>query len=125
MLTPAQLLPTLQTHRGTEVHKALRHEEPANAHGSQTLPARAGAIFPTQSLTKPSKGPWWLSTASQGPLSRLSRRENTAEREERLWIEAVREGKEPLTKPEEAFVITKILEGIYTSAKTGTIYHFN
>jgi predicted dehydrogenase len=51
--------------------------------------------------------------------------ENTAEREERLWIEAVREGKEPLTKPEEAFVITKILEGIYTSAKTGTIYHFN
>ena len=51
--------------------------------------------------------------------------ENTAEREERLWIEAVREGKEPLTKPEEAFGITKILEGIYTSAKTGTIYHFN
>ena len=54
-----------------------------------------------------------------------TQQENTAEREERLWIEAVREGKEPLTKPEEAFVITKILEGIYTSAKTGTIYHFN
>ena len=58
-------------------------------------------------------------------LFESTQQENTAEREERLWIEAVREGKEPLTKPEEAFVITKILEGIYTSAKTGTIYHFN
>ena len=72
VLTPAQLLPTLQTHRGTEVHKALRHEEPANTHGSQTLPARAGAVFPTQSLTKPSKGPWWAlhsvpGTPSQDP----------------------------------------------------------
>ena len=50
--------------------------------------------------------------------------ESAADREERLWIEAVREGKEPMTRPEEALVVTKILEGIYESAKTGTIYNF-
>ena len=51
--------------------------------------------------------------------------ETPADREERLWIEAVREGKEPTTLPEQAYVVTRILEGIYTSAKTGTIYNFD
>ena len=50
--------------------------------------------------------------------------ESAAEREERLWIEAVRNNTDPITKPEEAFCVTRILEGIYTSAKTGDIYRF-
>ena len=50
--------------------------------------------------------------------------ESAADREERLWIEAVRNDTEVLTKPEQAFCVTRILEGIYTSAKTGTVYNF-
>ena len=50
--------------------------------------------------------------------------ESAADREERLWIEAVRNDTEPLTKPEQALCVTRILEGIYTSAKTGEIYKF-
>ena len=50
--------------------------------------------------------------------------ESAADREERLWIEAVRDDTEVLTKPEQGFCVTRILEGIYTSAKTGTVYTF-
>lgn len=53
-----------------------------------------------------------------------SKGESAAEREERLWIEAVRNGTDPITLPEQALCITRILEGIYTSAKTGDIYRF-
>ncbi len=53
------------------------------------------------------------------------RNENNAEREARLWIEAVRKGESPFTKPEEAYCVTRILEGIYESARTGTIYRFD
>lgn len=51
--------------------------------------------------------------------------ESPAEREERLWIEAVRNDTEPMTRPEQAYCITRILEGIYESAKTGKPYYFN
>ena len=51
--------------------------------------------------------------------------ESAADREERMWIEAVRENKSPITLPEQAFCVTQILEGIYESAKTGDIYFFN
>ena len=50
--------------------------------------------------------------------------ENPADREERLWIEAVRQNKSPITLPEQAFCVTRILEGIYESSKTGNIYFF-
>ena len=39
--------------------------------------------------------------------------------EARQWIDAVLNDKEPLVKPEQAFVVTQILEAIYESAKTG------
>ena len=39
--------------------------------------------------------------------------------EARLWIEAIIEDKEVLVKPEEALVVTQILEAIYESARTG------
>ena len=48
-----------------------------------------------------------------------------AVKEARAWIKAVINDTEVFTKPEEAFVITQILEGIYESAKTGKPYYFN
>lgn len=50
--------------------------------------------------------------------------ESPADREERLWIEAVRNDTDPVTLPEQAYTVTRILEGIYESAKTGEIYRF-
>ena len=50
--------------------------------------------------------------------------ESAADREERLWIEAVRNDTDPLTSAEQAYVVTRILEGIYESSKTGEIYRF-
>ncbi len=50
--------------------------------------------------------------------------ESAADLEERLWIEAVRNDTDPITLPEQAYCVTRILEGIYTSAKTGEIYRF-
>ena len=46
-------------------------------------------------------------------------------REARQWIDAVVNDKEPCVTPEQAYTVTRILEGIYTSAKTGEIYYFN
>ena len=54
-----------------------------------------------------------------------SKGESMADREERLWIEAVRNDTDPVTLPEQAYCVTRILEGIYTSAKTGDIYRFD
>lgn len=34
-------------------------------------------------------------------------------------------GAAPITKPEQAYVVTRILEGIYESAKTGKPYYFD
>ncbi len=50
--------------------------------------------------------------------------ESAADREARLWIEAIRNDSDPITLPEQAYCVTRILEGIYTSAKTGDIYRF-
>ncbi len=48
----------------------------------------------------------------------------SADIEARQWIEAIREDKDPCVLPEQALCVTKILEGIYESARTGTIYNF-
>ena len=45
--------------------------------------------------------------------------ENPADIEARQFIDAILEGKEPVVKPEQAIVVTRILEAIYESAKTG------
>lgn len=42
-----------------------------------------------------------------------------ADIEARQWIDAVLNDTEPLVKPEQALVVTQILEAIYESAKTG------
>ncbi len=50
--------------------------------------------------------------------------ETSADREARLWIEAVLNDTEPLVKPEQALVVSEILEAIYESAKTGKPVYF-
>ena len=54
-----------------------------------------------------------------------SKAESAADKEERMWIEAVRNDTDPITLPEQAYCVTRILEGIYESAKTGEMYRFN
>ncbi|CQR24152.1 putative oxidoreductase ygjR [Streptococcus varani] len=39
--------------------------------------------------------------------------------EAKQWLEAIQNGTEPLVKPEQAFVVTQILDAIYQAAETG------
>ncbi len=48
----------------------------------------------------------------------------SADREMQQWIDAVVNDTTPCVLPEQAYTVTRILEGIYESAKTGTIYNF-
>ena len=41
------------------------------------------------------------------------------------WIDAIINDKDPCVLPEQAYVVTQILEGIYESAKSGDIYRFD
>jgi len=50
--------------------------------------------------------------------------EKPAELEARLWIESIINNTEPLVKPEEALVVSEILEAIYESSKTGKPVYF-
>lgn len=44
--------------------------------------------------------------------------------EAKLWINSILNDTEPLVKPEEALIVTEILEAIYKSAKTGKAVYF-
>lgn len=48
-----------------------------------------------------------------------------AELEAKQWIDAVINDTDPCVLPEQAYCVTRILEGIYESAKTGTVYNFD
>jgi predicted dehydrogenase len=50
-------------------------------------------------------------------------KESAADVEARLWIESVLNDTEPVVKPEEALVVTEILEAIYKSAEIGEAVH--
>ena len=51
--------------------------------------------------------------------------DNPAEVEARMWIDHVKDDSKPLiTKPEQAYVVTQILEAIYKSAATGETVKF-
>ena len=39
--------------------------------------------------------------------------------ESRVWLDAIKNDTEVFVKPEEAMVVTQIIEGIYESARTG------
>jgi predicted dehydrogenase len=45
--------------------------------------------------------------------------------EARQWIDAIKNGSDPLVKPEEALVVTRILEAIYESAHSGKAVYLN
>lgn len=51
--------------------------------------------------------------------------ETDSNREARAWVEAILEDKEPVVKPEQALIVTEILEAIYESAKTGKTVYFD
>ncbi|SHF06087.1 Predicted dehydrogenase [Caldanaerobius fijiensis DSM 17918] len=50
--------------------------------------------------------------------------ETEGDREARQWLQAIINDTEPLVKPEQAFVVTQILEAIYISAQTGKTVEF-
>ncbi|MBP5231546.1 MAG: Gfo/Idh/MocA family oxidoreductase [Clostridia bacterium] len=50
--------------------------------------------------------------------------ETPSDRECRLWLDAIINDTETFVKPEEAYTISRILEGIYVSARTGKPYFF-
>ncbi|TDL32789.1 Gfo/Idh/MocA family oxidoreductase [Jeotgalibacillus sp. S-D1] len=50
--------------------------------------------------------------------------ESDADLEARLWIDTILNDTEPIVKPEQAYVVTQIIEAIYESAKTGQAVHF-
>lgn len=52
------------------------------------------------------------------------KKESEADVEARQWIDAVINDTEPVVKPEQALVVTQILEAIYESAKTGKTIEF-
>ena len=47
------------------------------------------------------------------------KKESSNDLEARLWVDAILNDEEPVVKPEQAIVVTRILEAIYESAKTG------
>ncbi len=51
--------------------------------------------------------------------------ENASDREARLWIDAVINDKTPFCTPEQAYCVSRILDGIYKSAKTGEPFYFD
>ncbi|MBC8062656.1 MAG: Gfo/Idh/MocA family oxidoreductase [Clostridiaceae bacterium] len=51
--------------------------------------------------------------------------EEPSDVEARLWIDCILYDKEPIVKPEQALVVTEILEAIYESSKTGEPIYFN
>jgi len=50
--------------------------------------------------------------------------ETPGDKEARMWIESIINDTEPLVKPEQALVVTEILEAIYESARTGKAITF-
>jgi len=53
------------------------------------------------------------------------KQEKDADLEMRKWIEAIDEGKDPVVTPEQAFVVSQILEALYESARTGKAVYLN
>ena len=49
---------------------------------------------------------------------------NPGDLESKMFYKALADGSEQLVLPEQAFVVSQILDGIYTSAKTGKPVYF-
>lgn len=77
-----------------------------------------GEKFSRMYITKPDLG-------SGGVAFYDGQSESDCQREARLWIDAIIYDKDPICMPEQALVVTQILEAIYESAKTGKPVFFN
>ncbi len=53
------------------------------------------------------------------------KKDDPADLEAKMWIDCILNDREPLVKPEEALVVTEILEAIYESGRTGKEISFN
>jgi predicted dehydrogenase len=53
------------------------------------------------------------------------RQESAPDLEMRMWIEAIDQDKEPVVRPEQAYVVSLILEALYESARTGKAVYFD
>lgn len=53
------------------------------------------------------------------------KQESDADTEMRMWVEAILNDTEPVVTPEQACVVSEILEAIYESAKTGRAVYFD
>ncbi|MBP5270287.1 MAG: Gfo/Idh/MocA family oxidoreductase [Clostridia bacterium] len=53
-----------------------------------------------------------------------SKQASPSDVEARRWIDAIKNDTDPVVTPDQAIVVTKILEGIYRSAASGDIYRF-
>lgn len=51
--------------------------------------------------------------------------DNPSYLEAKLWIDAILDDKDPVVLPEQAFVVTQILDAIYESARTGKTIYFD
>jgi predicted dehydrogenase len=51
--------------------------------------------------------------------------EDMSTKEARQWIHAVLNRTAPCVLPEQAYTVTRILEGIYESSKTGDVFYFD
>ncbi len=51
--------------------------------------------------------------------------ETNSDREARFWIDAVINDKEPVVTPEQAYTVSRILDGIYESSRTGKPVYFD
>ena len=65
------------------------------------------------------------SLGSEGVAFFDGNEEKMEDREARSWIDAVKNNTDPVVLPEQAIVVTQILEAIYESAKTGKPVYFN
>lgn len=53
------------------------------------------------------------------------RQESAPDTEMRQWIEAIDQDKEPVVTPEQAYVVSRILEALYESSRTGKAIYLN
>lgn len=74
-------------------------------------------VYGAQSVLKPD-------TESKGVAFYDGRAESSSMREARMWVESIINNTTPLVRPEQALVVSEILEAIYESGKTGKPVYF-
>ncbi|MNC71009.1 hypothetical protein D3C75_1218810 [compost metagenome] len=66
-----------------------------------------------------------IELSSGGVAFYEGRQESAPDTEMRQWIEAIDQDKEPVVTPEQAYVVSRILEALYESSRTGKAIYLN